>query len=94
MTSPPFSSIARQAERMREMIDRLDVDTIKLACLGEGASYVQARLKCLDCSNTERCFQWLETSPPNAERPTFCPNLSLFESCKRGDEARTESRSD
>ena len=91
MTSPPFSSLAHQAGRMKEMIDRLDVDTLKVACLGEGESYVQARLKCLDCSNADQCFQWLETSPPDAERPAFCPNLSLFESCNRADEARIAS---
>jgi hypothetical protein len=89
MTSPPFSSIGRQAERMKEMIDRLDVDPLKLACLREGESYVQARLKCLDCSNADQCFQWLETSAPDVERPTFCPNLSLFELCKRSDKPRT-----
>jgi len=71
---------------MGEMIRRLDVDTLKLACLRGGDGYVQARTTCFDCSNATRCLQWLDASSPDAGQPTFCPNLPLFEECKRREE--------
>jgi hypothetical protein len=80
----PFSrNVERQAVRMGEMIQRLDVDPFVLAYLREGDGYEEARMTCFDCSNTARCLKWLNASAPNAEPPTFCPNLSLFEFCKR-----------
>ncbi len=83
MNSLVFRPIERQAQRMREMIERLDVDTLKLACLRNGDAYVEARVKCLDCGNTGQCFQWLDTPSPDVESPVFCPNVSVFEDCKR-----------
>jgi hypothetical protein len=70
--------------RMGEMIDRLDVDTLKLARLREGDRYEEARMTCFECSNTAQCLKWLQASVPDVEPPTFCPNLSLFEFCRRG----------
>jgi len=81
----PFSrNLERQAARMGEMVQRLDVDTFVLAYLREGDSYEEARMACFDCSNTTQCLKWLSGSALNSEPPTFCPNLSLFEFCKRG----------
>lgn len=49
----PFSrNVERQAVRMGEMIERLDVDAFALAYLREGDSYEQARMTCFNCSNT------------------------------------------
>lgn len=83
MAAPIFRQVERQARRMGDMINRLDVDTLKLVCLRHGAAYVEARTNCFDCANTASCLQWLDASTADAERPTFCPNLPLFESCKR-----------
>ncbi len=83
MSAPFFRQVERQARRMGDMIDRLDVDTLELACLRQGDAYVEARTTCFDCANTASCLQWLEASPADAARPTFCPNLALLESCKR-----------
>lgn len=83
MSSIDFGDVARQARHMQDMIERLKVDTVKLACLEQGEGYVEARVTCFDCKRTEDCFHWLEASSDNIERPIFCPNLSLFEWCKR-----------
>jgi hypothetical protein len=83
MTSLFFRDVERQARRMGDMIQRLDVDTLKLVCLRGGGAYVRARTTCLDCSNTARCLQWLDAPLSDGARPTFCPNLSLLEECTR-----------
>jgi hypothetical protein len=61
---------------MREMIERLNVDTAKLARLSDVHS--EARATCLCCRNTTECLTWLDAAEPNPEPPTFCPNLLLF----------------
>jgi hypothetical protein len=68
---------------MGDMIQRLDVDTLKLVCLRGGGDYVRARTTCLDCSNTTQCLRWLDASSPDGARPTICPNLSLLEESSR-----------
>lgn len=83
MSSPLFfRDVERQASRMGELIQRLDVDTLKLVCRDEGKAYAQARTTCFDCSNATKCLQWLDDATGEAS-PTFCPNLPLFASCKR-----------
>jgi hypothetical protein len=69
---------------MREMMQRLDVDSGKLARLRSGDAYVEARARCLSCSANERCLQWLDSPAQADRRAVFCPNLALFEACKRG----------
>jgi hypothetical protein len=78
-----FRDVERQARRMGEMVERLDVDTLKFVCLRDGESYARARTTCFDCANTAQCLSWLDASPRGAEPPTFCPNFPLFDSCKR-----------
>lgn len=75
--------VERQARRMHEMMDVLDVDGAKLARLDQGSAYAAARLRCLNCSEAERCVDWLETATPKAAAPDFCPNVSLFEWASR-----------
>lgn len=83
MTAPIFRQVERQARRMGDLINRLDVDTLKLVRQRHGEAYVEARANCFDCANTALCLQWLDASPVDAQQPTFCPNLPLFQSCKR-----------
>lgn len=81
MNSPVERQTERQARRMREMIERLNVDTAKLARLGDVHS--QARTTCLSCRNTAECLTWLDAAEHDAAPPTFCPNLMLFEKLTR-----------
>jgi hypothetical protein len=77
-----FRRVERQARRMHTMMERLDVDPVALSRLRQGDAYCEARTRCLFCGTSERCLRWLD-NPAAGMRPEFCPNLPLFESCKR-----------
>lgn len=83
MDWPMFRRGERQARRMKDMIARLGVDTGRLARLRLGDAYTGARAQCLLCPNVGECLEWLDSTPHEGERPLFCPNLALFESCRR-----------
>lgn len=80
---PMSRHVERQARRTHEMMERLGVNAAALARLRGGEAYAEARMKCLKCVQSRECLLWLDADPPSAELPTFCPNLELFESCKK-----------
>jgi hypothetical protein len=79
MSVPETGEIEDQAQRMRAMIRRLDVDILELAYAGLGGVRAKARKTCLSCENATECARWLDVALQAGERPTFCPNLPLFE---------------
>lgn len=79
---PMSRRVERRAVRMHEMMQRLDGDAAKLARLRRGDAYAEARARCLSCRASEVCLHWLD-APESGGRPEFCPNLALFEDCKR-----------
>ena len=79
---PMYRRVERRAGRMHEMMRRLDVDSAKLARLRCGDAYGEARARCLSCRASDVCLRWLD-APASGGRPVFCPNLALFEGCKR-----------
>ncbi len=83
MDWPVFSQVERQARRMHEMVDRLGIDALGLVRLRCGEDYAEARSRCLKCRATHVCLAWLDNAAASAERPDFCPNLTLFETCPR-----------
>jgi hypothetical protein len=83
MSWPMFRRVERRAVRMHEMMARLHVDPGKLARLRRGDAYAEARAGCLSCGMSERCLRWLDDPAAAGKRPEFCPNLTLFEACKR-----------
>ena len=82
MPWPMYRRVERRAVRMQEMMRRLDVDPAKLARLCGGDAYAEARARCLSCRASEVCLRWLDASASGG-CPEFCPNLALFEGCKR-----------
>jgi Family of unknown function (DUF6455) len=82
MNSPLFCLVVNRAKRLNDMIDRLDVDPLKLVRLRKGEGYREARDTCLRCHQAHTCVSWVELAPQHA-RPSFCPNLALFESVRR-----------
>jgi uncharacterized protein DUF6455 len=86
---PMYRRVERRAVRIHEMMRRLDVDPAKLARLRRGDAYAEARATCLSCRASEACLRWLGAPSTGAKRPEFCPNLALFERCRR---ERVESR--
>ena len=75
--------VERQATRMHEVMERLDVDVAALARLRQGQAYAEARARCLTCGTSDRCLRWLDSRPVSSEPPAFCPNLRLFEEFKK-----------
>ena len=83
MDWPMHRRVERLASRMHEMMQRLDVVPAKLARLQGGDAYAEARARCLSCGTADKCLRWLDEETPPGKRPEFCPNLSLFEACRR-----------
>jgi hypothetical protein len=76
--------VERRATRMREMMERLDVDAAALARAQRGDAYAQARTRCLTCGTSEQCLRWLDGGGSPRERaPDFCLNLRVFERFRR-----------
>lgn len=73
----------RQACRAREMLQRLDVDAVKLTYLEDGKVFAAVKEKCLACQDARECVHWLDATPPNTEPPAFCPNVDVYTACKR-----------
>ena len=83
MDWPMARRVERLATRMHEVMEKLDVDPLKLVRLGAGEGYARARETCLFCSSSDLCLRWLEDTENPDQRPEFCPNLPLLESCRR-----------
>jgi hypothetical protein len=75
--------VERQATRMHEVMDRLDVDVAALARTRGGELYAEARTRCLTCGTSDKCLRWLDGEAASRERPAFCPNLRLFEQYRK-----------
>jgi len=71
--------VERQATRMHEMMDRLNVDEAALARARQGEVYADARARCLTCGTSDKCLRWLDREPAPGEPPAFCPNMRLFQ---------------
>jgi len=82
MEWPLFCHVVNRAKRLNDMIDRLDVDPLKLVRLRRGEAYREARTTCLQCHTAHTCVAWHEWAPAG-EWPDFCPNLKLLESVRR-----------
>lgn len=78
-----FRRVERRARRTQDMMDRLDVDPLKLARLERGQAYAEARQRCLECGTSDRCLRWLEMEQAGNSLPDFCPNLKVFLRCRR-----------
>lgn len=85
MRWPMTRQVERQATRMHEMMEQLNVDGAALARVRKGEAYMEARTKCLVCVHSERCLKWLDSKPAVDDPPVFCPNLELFKQCARRD---------
>ena len=72
----------RRAVRMRQMMDRLDVDAVALLRVRDGDAYAEARSKCLLCSQGRRCLRWLDRDNGGNTAPDFCPLFVLLNSCR------------
>jgi hypothetical protein len=72
-------SVERQAIRMHQMMDRLNIDPGTFVRLRQGEVYTEARSRCLSCSSSDKCLRWLDGAPRPDVTPDFCPILEFFE---------------
>jgi hypothetical protein len=78
-----YRRVERQARRLQDVMERLDVDPVALARHDGGRSFMTARSLCLHCGTSNLCLRWLERPPVAGEAAEFCPNRRLFELCRR-----------
>lgn len=83
MNKDQIAYTERQARRAHEMLQRLDVDPVKLTKLDKGRAFAEVRAKCLACQDARECIHWLDAVPVNTQTPTFCPNAETYAACKR-----------
>lgn len=74
-------TVERRAIRMRQMMDRLQVDARALIRSSHGDAYAEARSKCFQCEDSSLCLLWLDKGGPDV-LPDFCPNLAFFSAHK------------
>ncbi len=75
--------VERQAQLMGELMERLGVDPVAAARHQHGASFAQARTKCILCPSSRKCRQWLDGIPEAADPSHYCPNMAFFRMCMR-----------
>lgn len=78
---PLLNQVLKQVELMDRMIDRLGLTPIEVIRYDKGASWYEARTRCIDCQTVNECKVWLaKTAIDGAapEQPAFCPNAALF----------------
>ena len=63
--------VERQATRMHEMMDRLNVDAAALVRMRQGQDYAEARARCVTCGTSDKCLRWLDKQPPSGDAPAF-----------------------
>lgn len=73
----------RMAVRAKEMMQRLNVDPVKLTQRDNGSAYAEVRAKCIACADARECIHWLDADPPRTDAPSFCPNVAVYTDCKR-----------
>jgi len=79
---PISRRVERRARRMEQMIDRLDVDRVKLVRLRRGETYAEIMRTCFQCQKNEQCRDWLSGNRSVSEAE-FCPNLPVLLACRR-----------
>ena len=62
---------------MGRMMERLGVDTGKLAISGSGTDLANAARRCMSCGAEAECRQYLDDGAAKGA-PGFCPNSGLF----------------
>lgn len=82
-TWPIFRHVEERAQRMTDMMDRLDVDIIAAARLHHGNAFANARTTCLLCRAERDCDRWLHGDEQGRRPEEFCGNFAFFARCGR-----------
>lgn len=68
---------------MQRMIERLEVDTVKVVCDNFGTTFRSIVGRCRGCSEAETCVRWLDGKDAGTTPLRFCPNAKTFASYQR-----------
>ena len=74
---PMFRRVERQAGLFGDMMERLEVNPGAAAREEGGASFAAASRRCLWCSSSTECRNWLDRGGADAA-PLFCPNAGYL----------------
>ena len=81
MTTNLLDCFQERARRMGQMMHRLQVDVVGLACSRHGGDFAKVRATCAACSNAERCDRahevWLAGGASDSP-DEYCPNAALL----------------
>lgn len=80
---PIFNRVLAQAELMDRMIEKVGVSPLALIRCDGGASWLEARTRCIDCLSEQACRAWLASDSADApDAPQLCPNAQFFNAIK------------
>ncbi len=63
---------------MQRMIERLEVDTVKVVCDNLGTTFRSAVGRCRGCAKADTCVRWLDGQDTGTDPARFCPNAKTF----------------
>lgn len=77
---PIFHRVEAQAELMDRMLQHARITRLELIRRDSGASWYEARTRCLECHLDRECRAWLAAhmAEPDADLPEFCPNVRVL----------------
>lgn len=78
---PVFNRVFTQADLMDRVLQKAGIDPLEVIRKDQGASWYEARTRCIDCESGRHCRAWLEAEPGDGRptAPEFCPNRALFD---------------
>lgn len=80
---PIVNRVFEQADLLNRMMTCTGIDPIVAIRSDGGASWQEARARCIDCVADRQCRDWLDADPCNGPLhiPPFCPNGEFFKAC-------------
>jgi hypothetical protein len=78
---PMYRRVGRQSQLFGEMLERVEVDPTRPARLGMAGGLSAAARRCLTCTRSDACQDWLARTERGAA-PSFCPNASFLNSLR------------
>lgn len=83
---PVFRRVQSQAEHMDRMLARAGISPVEVVRCDGGATWYEARTRCIDCPVDKQCRAWLDgnAAPAPEAVPDFCPNSTTFNEIRMG----------
>lgn len=81
---PMLERVFAQCELMDAMMAAVGVDPLVAIRRDRGASWYEARTRCIHCTAGRECRAWLASpgTDPARTPASFCPNIDFFRDCQ------------